>query len=236
MSKFLLVSARHGSDVLASEYRDFLVASGLQTDELDQVVLDSEIAVIGDLSTYQGVFLGGSPFNVTEPQYSPEQIHVQQELLALAKLKIPTMYVCFGASLLASNYGGAVGRTHAESAGPSEVILTSEGRKEPLLQGIPDRFVSLTGHTENVVELPDGATLLASGPTCPIQMYRLGETTWACQFHAEMDPQAMEARMRFYMDYGYFDRAEFDAIVQQIYQLDTSAANQILRNFVARFS
>ena len=81
--------------------------------------------------------------------------------------------------------------------------------------------------------LPSSATLLATGPNCPIQLYRANDTTWASQFHAEMDAAALETRMRFYFDYGYFSPEDFDSIVASIKTVDTRYSHQILRNFVA---
>lgn len=233
MSKFVLISARSGADVLASEYRDFLTSSGLQPDRLDHVVLDSVDAELGDLSRYRGIFIGGSPFNVLDPDYSPAQTHIHRLLLEVAQLPQPKLFVCFGSSLLAQAYGGKVSHAHGEEAGPTTIELIPDAANDPLLRQVKSEFEALTGHTESVDKLPSGAVLLASGPTCPVQMYRLGESTWACQFHAEMDPQGMESRMGFYRDKGYFDPAEFDAIVSRIRGMDTSQPRQIMRNFVA---
>ena len=41
-------------------------------------------------------------------------------------------------------------------------------------------------------DLPEGATLLAVGDAVPTQAIRLGETTWATQFHAEVDAAEAE--------------------------------------------
>lgn len=233
MFKFLLVSARSGEDILGSEYRDFLMATKLNRSQLDHVVLDSLTARRPDVSGYQGIFIGGSPFNISDAHYSDVQVYVHQQLLSLLDRSIPKMFVCFGSSLLSHSLGGSVSRAFAEDAGPTIVELTGAGRTDPLLRGLPQRFEALTGHTENVEKLPAKATLLATGPTCPAQMYRLPGETWACQFHAEMDPLGMENRMRFYLDYGYFDPAEFDRIVERIHRMDTRYANRILANFVA---
>ncbi len=40
---------------------------------------------------------------------------------------------------------------------------------------------------EDTYELPDGATLLASGDRVPVQAYRVGQTAWGIQFHQELD-------------------------------------------------
>ena len=233
MVSLLLVSPRHGADVAAAEYQDFLHATGLTPQELTHRMLDSETASIGPLSSFDGVIVGGSPFNVTTAHYSTEQQHVHAQLATLIDAPIPVMFICFGASLVAHLKGGKVGRTHPEESSASIVELTPEAIADPLTASLPTHFEVLTGHTENVVALPSSATLLATGPNCPIQLYRANDTTWASQFHAEMDAAALETRMRFYFDYGYFSPEDFDSIVASIKTVDTRYSHQILRNFVA---
>ncbi|MDU0477732.1 glutamine amidotransferase [Staphylococcus chromogenes] len=233
MLKFLLISARPGAAQQAAEYRDFLVNSGLRPWELDHVWLDSEHAKLPDLSPYAGIFIGGSPFNVTTARPTAAQLHIEQELLGPAQSDIPSLYVCFGNSLLTTHFGGLVAQAYQEDAGQTWVELTSAGRKDPLLSNLPLRFTSLTGHTESVLRLPETAELLATGPTCPVQMFRLGNSTWSCQFHADMDVAAMHVRMGFYRNNGYFDPLEFEQVASKVAKVQTKYANQILRNFVS---
>ncbi|WJZ02686.1 glutamine amidotransferase [Corynebacterium freiburgense] len=232
MVSFLLVSPRHGIEIAAAEYLDFLKATGLEASELTQVMLDSASASIGSLDGFDGVFVGGSPLNVTTAEYSPEQQHIHTELTKLFDAPVPTFFVCFGAGFLADLDGGTVGHTHPENSGESLVQLTHAAATDPITKNLPREFSVLTGHTENVVTLGPNATLLATGPKCPIQLFRANETTWASQFHADMDAQAMETRMRFYFDYGYFDPDEFDKIVASLREINTQYSTQILRNFV----
>ena len=164
MVSLLLVSPRHGADVAAAEYQDFLHATDLTPQELTHRMLDSETASIGPLTGFDGVIVGGSPFNVTTAHYSTEQQHVHAQLATLIDAPIPVMFICFGASLVAHLKGGKVGRTHPEESSASIVELTPEAIADPLTASLPTHFEVLTGHTENVVALPSSATLLATGP------------------------------------------------------------------------
>ena len=98
---FVLFSPRHGADVAASELYDFMSASGLQPHELEQRMLDSESAELGDLHGIDGIFVGGSPHTVTNPQKDEEQKHVERLLRALTGTRIPVINICFGAHVLA---------------------------------------------------------------------------------------------------------------------------------------
>lgn len=83
------------------------------------------------------------------------------------------------------------------------VRLTSGASEDVLARHLPQEFTSLTGHTEAVEDLAASdsseVTILADGPTCPVQLIRVGNSTWASQFHAEMDAVAMKKRMDFSM-------------------------------------
>lgn len=232
MHRFLLVSPRHGADIARAEYRDFITATGLPAAALDQVLLDSANASLPPLDAYSGVFVGGSPFMMSDAEYSAEQTHILSLLETLVDGPIPTFFVCFGHGFLNAYAGGKIGRTHPEDAGPTTVELTASGRKDPLTAGIPAEFTSLTGHTENVVIPGFECEVLATAISCPVQMVRYGAHTWSCQFHADMDPAAMKARMDFYMDYGYFDKKEYATIVAGLPSVDTTYSNKLLANFV----
>ena len=93
--------------------------------------------------------------------------------------------------------------------------------------------MGLTGHTESIAEVGPGVTVLASGPTCPVQLFRWGGNKWASQFHCEMDAAAMDARMRFFIDYGYFSRADFASIVASLGSVDVRWAHRVLQNLIS---
>lgn len=210
MPPFLLLSLRRDRTVAAAEYRDFLRATGLGPGQLVHRMLDHPQATVGDLSQFAGVFVGGSHLNLVRPEPGVSnawQRHINHEVQRLVGSPVPTIVICYGAGVLAQATGGAAGVTHPENSGPTEVRLTSDGSRDPLFGGLPARFTALTGHTENVTALGPGAALLATGPTCPIQAARYGSHVWACQFHAEMDPEAMAIRMSFFSGHGYFSDA-----------------------------
>lgn len=233
MGSILLVSPRQGAEIAHAEYQDVLRATKLSAAEIDHVLLDSPSAPLPNLDHYRGIIVGGSPLNVTNTAYDDWQCHVHHELGKLIELDKPVFFVCYGNAFVVDYFGGTIGRTHPETSGPTLVQLTAAGEQDPITKDLPASFTSLTGHTENVVRVPENITVLAQGPTCPIQMVRGNASTWACQFHAEMDAEGMHHRMDFYYDYGYFPIAEYDAIVAQLPSIDTTYSNKVLQNFVA---
>lgn len=236
MSRLLFLSLRDGAigpEVSKAEYNDVLNATGLQPEQVERRMIPDAETPLGSLDGFTGVIVGGSSLNITNEEWSPWQRHVDEVLSQVANGPLPVFFVCFGLSWLTHHLGGEVAHTHPEAAGPTTVELLPAAEKDPLVAGLPENFTALTGHTENAEPLPAGLELLASGPTCPVQIVRYGDHVWATQFHAEMDHAAMKARMDFFFDYGYFPAAEYDAIVASLPGVDTTYANELLRRFTA---
>lgn len=230
-ARFLIVSPRPGAKPAAIERGDVIKASGYEAGDFDHVQIESTTDTLPDLGRYRGVVIGGSPFNVTDAEHSPEQVHLTAELLKIPASGVPALFMCFGLGLIADANGGVVDRENPETSGPVTVELTEAGRTDPLLAGLPETFLALGGHKESVTDPGPGATILATG-SCPVQMIRLGESVWATQFHPEMDGPAMKNRMDLYSNHGYFTAEEYDAIMVQLAETDVSHSHRVLRNFL----
>lgn len=238
MVNLLLVSLRYGETapaVAAAEYRDICEAAGLTQEQTTHLIIDSTKVQLPDLKQFDGVIVGGSSLNITNDEWSDWQHHIHQQLAFLVEAELPVFLICFGASWLAHHVGGTVGHTHAETSGKTVVRLTPEAAQDALARHLPQEFTSLTGHTEAVESLPvdsDDVTVLADGPTCPVQLLRVGDSTWASQFHAEMDAVAMKNRMDFFYDYGYFSPEDYLDIVNSLPEIDTTWSNELITIFV----
>lgn len=235
MPQILLVSLRSGElaeQIAAAEERDFLQATRLDPADLTHVNIASTADSAGDLTAYDGILVGGCSLNITNETWDEWQHHIHAELTRICDSGVPVFLVCYGTSWLVHEHGGTIGHSHAESSGETVVELTPAGQADPLCDGLPDSFTSLTGHTENVEKLGDGLTVLATGPTCPVQFVRRGDRVWATQFHADMDAVAMRSRMDFYYDYGYFSTEDYETILAALPAIDTTWSNKLLENFV----
>ena len=232
MVSVLLVQPRQGEAIAAAERRDFLQATGLKPQELTSRMLDSTSFRIGSLEGFDGVIVGGSPLNATNFEYSDWQRHVHKELGRLIDHPLPTIFVCYCTTFLTFYGGGEIGRTHPENSGPTTVLLTDAGKRDVLTQDLPDSFTSFTGHTENCIKEAPSHVVLATGPTCPIQMIRANKNTWSVQFHADMDAVGMKNRMDFYSNYGYFSPEDYERIISELPSVDAVYANRVLRNFI----
>jgi GMP synthase (glutamine-hydrolysing) len=115
------------------------------------------------------------------PWLRPEKRFVRE----LLERGTPLLGVCFGSQLLAEAAGGAVRQAERPEIGWHEIELTPDGREDPLLGVMPERFESFQYHHYEWL-LPPGAVTLARS-ALSLQAFRLGERpVWGVQFHPEV--------------------------------------------------
>jgi GMP synthase (glutamine-hydrolysing) len=239
---FLFLGTRAEDEAADSEYAAILRCTGLDEAAVRRVRLEQEELGQVDLDDWSGILLGGGPFNVSDPDdvKSPVQRRVESELADLADRVVdadfPFLGACYGIGVLGGLRGGIVDRTHAEPIGRVEVSLSEAGRADPLLAGMPDSFDVLLGHKEAVRRLPDGAELLASSTTCPVQAFRLGEHVYATQFHPELDVEGLVLRIDTYREHGYFPPAQAQSLMDMARRSVVTEPPRLLAAFVERYA
>jgi GMP synthase (glutamine-hydrolysing) len=238
---FLLLSIRADDAAADNEYESFLTLAGLTEAELRRVRLDQRALGDIDLRDWTGIWVGGGPFNYTDPdgKKSPVQRRVEADLSRLldsvVEADFPFLGACYGIGALGSHQGGVVDRRHSEPVGTVRVTLTGPGRSDPLLAGLPEEFDAFTGHKEAVSELPGHAVLLASSAACPVQAFRVGANVYATQFHPELDAVGLCTRIEVYKHAGYFDPSVADDLKAMAWRSEVSHPPAILRAFVRRY-
>ncbi|MEX3503979.1 glutamine amidotransferase [Corynebacterium sp. LK2510] len=237
---FLLLSTRPEDETAAAELVSFVQTMGLTQGDIEQRRI--EAAPLGEvnLDDYSGVLLGGSPFNNTDAVKSKLQLRIEREIGTLIAEIIdrdfPLLGACYGIGAIGTAIGARLGTEHAEDAGPVELSLVDATSSDPVLAGLPERFTSIVGHKEAVLELPDKATVLVTGEACPVQMFRVKSNVYATQFHPELTGESLELRLRTYAHLNYFDPAEMDSILEAVYSSDYTWNNRILANFANRYA
>ena len=241
MRPFLLLSSRAEDVAAHDEYEAFLRVTGLAPEQLHRVRMEAAPLPALRLDDYAGIFVGGGPFNSSDPplEKSPVQHRVERELGLLldevVERDFPFFGACYGVGTLGVHQGGVIDGTYAEPISAVRVRLTEEGAEDPVLAGMAAEFDAFVGHKEACSILPPGAVLLASSDTCPVQMFRVKRNLYATQFHPELDLPGLITRVRIYQHAGYFAPAELDAVLASLQPAVVTEPGRMLANFVARY-
>ncbi len=216
--------------------------TGLAEHELHRLRLERRPLGTVDVDAWSGIFLGGGPFNSSDPpsRKSPVQRRVEADLERLldvvAARDVPFLGACYGIGTLGTHQGAVVDSTYGEPVGAVGVELSDEGLRDPLFGVLPPRFQAFVGHKEAVTSLPDHAVHLARSDGCPVQGFRVGHHVYATQFHPELDADGLCLRIEVYKHSGYFAPHEADTLKEMARTSTVSAPPLLLARFVELYA
>ena len=240
-SPFLVIQLRPEDSTADNEFLKICHYGGLDPGRVARVRAEKNGLPPIELQRYAGIIVGGSPFDVSTPRHAKSPLQLELEaafnalLTAVVEQDFPFLGCCSGNGLLGACLGTTISRRYAEPVGQTEVLLTEEGRQDPLLRGFPDKFAVLTGHKEACDKLPPGCKLLLTNESCPVQMFRIGENVYATQFHPEGDAEGFSLRINVYKNHGYFPATEAQALIDRVSAVATPEAHLLLTRFVDRY-
>lgn len=228
---FLIVQTGSTLDALRARRGDFpdwfRRGLGLARDEVD-VVHVSAGATLPGAEEYDGVVVTGSGAMVTERLDWSER--TADWLREAIEHGVPTLGVCYGHQLIAHALGGRVDwNPKGREIGTVEIVATTAAQTDALLGAAPPRFLAQATHLQSVIELPPGATLLASSSREAHQAVRFGERAWGLQFH----PEFGAATIRAYIDSraAAIDAEGLDAQALRASVTPAPDARHLLRRF-----
>jgi GMP synthase (glutamine-hydrolysing) len=239
---FVLLATRAEDLPADEEYALFLRYTGLSEDELIRVRLEAAPMPRLNLDELSGIFVGGGPFNASEPaeKKSVVQNRVEAEFAALLAEVVPRDFpflgACYGVGTVGSHLGATIDRTYSEPISVVPVTMTDAGASDPLLKDLPPTFEAFVGHKEAITVLPASAVLLASSPGCPVQMFRVGRNVYATQFHPELDVDGITTRIHAYAGHGYFAAHELEVTLTAVRRAPVSHPSRILSAFVEQYA
>jgi GMP synthase (glutamine-hydrolysing) len=136
------------------------------------------------VSEDEGLIVLGGPMSVNDRIRYP---WIAGEL-ALIKDSVthnrPVLGVCLGSQLLAAALGAKVYPARVKEVGCAPITLTPAAEDDPCLRNLDKELVVFQWHGDTF-DLPAKAVRLARGVAVPNQAFRVGERTYALQFHWE---------------------------------------------------
>jgi GMP synthase-like glutamine amidotransferase len=183
----LLVVVVHHTDPPA-RLGDWLRDAGM---ELDERHLSAGDELPPGLDGFDGlVVLGGPQSALDDDATSPELVGVRALLRQALDQDFPTLAICLGAQLLAQVGGGTVRPgVDGPEVGATLVAKRDAADADPVFGPLPLSPDVIQFHHDEISQLPDGATLLASNPFYANQAFRVGRHVYGLQFHIETTPE-----------------------------------------------
>lgn len=242
MKPFILLQSRPEDEASDNEYEGFLCASGLRSDQLERIRVEAGPLPPFSLDDYSAVMIGGGPFNFSKPHHEKTDVQKRIEkdlhrlLDTIVEKDFPLFGACYGVGIVGAHQGAVINDAYAEVLNYTSVEITAEGRRDPLLIGLPQSFQVIVGHKEACESLPAHARLLLASTACPIQMFKFKNNIYVTQFHPELDLEGLRLRVEIYKHAGYFPPEEGEKIIAQIAQADLAHPPRLLQNFVCRYA
>jgi len=171
----------HGAKVRAGVFGDVVAERGHRLEEWSLAWGTPPPRPIDD---YGAVLVFGGAMHADQDDRHPWLREENMFIQRLLDLHVPMLGVCLGAQLIAKAAHAAVYPAAEPEIGWIPVELTGAGRDDPLLGRLPPSFDAFQWHYYTF-GLPSGAEELARSRVCP-QAFRLGDTAWGIQFHAEV--------------------------------------------------
>ncbi len=187
---------------------------------------DAPLPAPGDAD---GFIITGSSSSVTER--APWMLRSEDLVRGIVEAGTPLFGICFGHQMVAQALGGRVAKNpRGREIGTIDVRVIAHAPRDPILAGVGDRFRANHTHMDSVVELPEGARVIAETDLEPNAAFVIGENVKCVQFHPEINGDAMrgyvEARAQLIEGEGGDPRA----ILQRV--TDAPEGASTLRSFV----
>jgi GMP synthase (glutamine-hydrolysing) len=125
----------------------------------------------------KGIIFSGGPNSV----YDENSFRCDE---AIFELGIPVLGICYGMQLMTLHFGGKVEKAKHREYGKANIDVENASL---LFRDLPQQQVVWMSHGDLVVETPNGFTVDATSPSCPIAaMSNVDRRLYAVQFHPEV--------------------------------------------------
>jgi GMP synthase-like glutamine amidotransferase len=171
----------------------------------------------------------GSRYSVYDDRDWIESL--KQFVRDLHDARTPFVGICFGHPILAQALGGEVSpAAYGWGIGVHDMALVNA---EPWIEPREAHCRLQYMHADQVQRMPEGSTLLASAPHCPVAMFRVGETMLGVEGHPEFPAAYEEALLRARRERIGAERVDA-AIASLATPTDEKLAGRWIANFIER--
>ena len=188
-----------------------------------------------DLARIDLVLMGGSG-SYSATSADPWLAKALDSLRQVHATRVPAFASCWGFQGMAAAMGGEVVHDPSRAeVGTQELVLTPEGRSDPVFGMLGSSFKAQLGHEDLVEALPPRTTLLASSAKVTNQAYRFDDAPIYCtQFHPELDRAGLHARFAAYPRYvEEVGGTTMEVLVSRLEE--TPLANALIRRFAEEY-
>jgi GMP synthase (glutamine-hydrolysing) len=182
------------------EYGDFeeWFSAGLGDVDVQQVDV-YENQPLPPLENLAGIVITGSASMVSHKEDWSEKTAAW--LKQAVEADVPVLGVCYGHQLLAQALGGVVGpNPNGRQIGTVTATMLESSANDPLLGELPSTYEVQTSHSESVLEMPPGATRLATSPKDDNFVIRFADKVWGVQYHPEFSAPVMAKYITYRAD------------------------------------
>lgn len=134
----------------------------------------------------KGIILSGGPASC----YAPG---APQAPAGLFRAGIPVLGICYGAHLMAREFGGEVTRATVREYGSQTISLNTPGHA--FVAGIPDESACWMSHGDYVSKPPPGWDIMLTTPSCPVAAMGGPAGLYGVQFHPEVEHTSFGRRV-----------------------------------------
>ncbi|GIG29952.1 type 1 glutamine amidotransferase [Cellulomonas marina] len=152
-----------------------------------RTVLDVAEPRLPSVADLGGLVVMGGAVDADDERNHPGLAAERRLVAAAVEADVPVLGVCLGMQVLALALGARLHRRHGTEIGFAPVDVVAD---DPVLAPLGPRPIVLHWH-DDAVDLPPGATLLASTPATPVQAFRAGSAV-GLQFHLEVEPSMLD--------------------------------------------
>lgn len=148
---------------------------------------------------YDLLILMGGPQSPLKPKEFPYLLKEIDLVKTSLQKQIPVLGFCLGAQIIGEAFGAKTERSPHKEVGVFPIQVTEEGRKDPLLSGLPETFPVTHWHND-MPGLTKDSKILAYSEGCPRQIVRYSAMAYGFQCHPEITKKNIEGMIPYCLE------------------------------------